>query len=120
MKTVSVYLKHIVQACEKVETMVQDLDKEDFMDRDWITREAILRQLEIIGEATKRISDEFKSKYPEISWRDIAGMRDYLVHEYFAVNYEMAWETAISDIPKLKKKILEIALKENIKIPLES
>ncbi|MBU1104891.1 DUF86 domain-containing protein [Candidatus Parcubacteria bacterium] len=118
MKTVSVYLKHILEACEKVEMMVQDLDKEDFMDKDWITREAILRQLEIIGEAVKRIPNEFKLKYSEVSWKDISGMRDYLVHEYFAVNYEMAWETAISDIPKLKKKIVEIALKENIKISL--
>ena len=71
---------------------------------------AVLRALEIIGEATKNLSGELKAKSPEMDWKNIAGMRDKLIHAYFGVNLPLVWETVKKDLPQLKKqaqKILE-------------
>ena len=71
---------------------------------------AVLRALEIIGEATKNLSGELKAKSPEVDWKNIAGMRDKLIHSYFGVNLPLVWETVKKDLPQLKKqtqKILE-------------
>jgi uncharacterized protein with HEPN domain len=72
---------------------------------------AVLRGLEIIGEATKNLSRELKTKHREIPWREIAGMRDKLIHEYFGVNLELVWVTIKNELPELKNQILKI-LKE--------
>ena len=71
---------------------------------------AVLRALEIIGEATKNLSDELKTKSSDVDWKNIAGMRDKLIHAYFGVNLPLVWETVKKDLPQLKKqtrKILE-------------
>jgi len=70
-----------------------------------------LRGLEIIGEATKSLSEELKTKYPQVPWKEIAGMRDKLIHQYFGVDLELVWETIRKDLPKLKNPIIRI-LKE--------
>jgi uncharacterized protein with HEPN domain len=67
-----------------------------------------MRRLEIIGEAVKNIPKEIREKYPEIPWRDIAGMCDVFLHEYFGVIMERVWDTAKNDIPKLKKQISKL------------
>ena len=74
-------------------------------------QDAIVRQLEIIGEAAKRISEGSRSKYPEILWCRIAGMRDVLTHDYMGVDLSMVWEVAQRDLPELKRKI-EVILRE--------
>ena len=71
-----------------------------------------MRSLEVVGEAVKNLSDEFRKKYPEIPWKEIAGMRDKLIHEYFGVNYRIVWKTVQQEIPKLKKQVEEIMKKE--------
>jgi uncharacterized protein with HEPN domain len=69
---------------------------------------AVLRALEIIGEATKNLSKELKSEQPDVQWSDIAGMRDRLIHQYFGVNLELVWTTVKKSVPELEKQISEM------------
>lgn len=98
------YLKHILDAVSRIEEYILDLEYDNFMVNNLI-QDGVIRQLEIIGEATKRLSKEFKDRYPEIPWKDIAGMRDKLIHGYFGVDLDAVWDTAKKDIPGLKGKI---------------
>jgi uncharacterized protein with HEPN domain len=66
---------------------------------------AVIRALEVIGEAIKHIPDDFRNSYPDVPWRDISGMRDVLIHEYFGVDLETVWETVKANIPKTKPLI---------------
>ncbi len=72
--------------------------------------DTIIRNLEIIGEATKRLSDALKQSNPEIRWRNIAGLRDVLIHDYMGVDLEVIWNVIVRDLPELKKSILEYHL----------
>jgi len=104
------YLKHILEAITNIEKFVEDLTKEGFFEN--VEKQyAVLRGLEIIGEATKNLSKDLKVKYREIPWREIAGMRDKLIHEYFGVDLELVWVTIEDKLPEFKKQILKI-LKE--------
>ena len=109
MKRDLVYLRHILDAISKIESYVA-VGRNVFMATShW--QDAVVRQLEIVGEATKRISDELRSKYPEIPWRRIAGMRDVLIHDYMGLDLSVVWEVTQRDLPELKQKI-EALLKE--------
>jgi len=110
MKDNHIYLEHILEAIERVNISVQNTPiREDFMnDENWETSEVIFRQLEIIGEAVKSISEDYKMKYPNIPWRQIASMRDYLIHEYFTINYERVWDTVKNDIPVFEKQVRDM------------
>lgn len=99
-----VYLKHISDAISRIEEYTQDVGYEDFMENHLI-QDGVIRQVEIIGEATKQLSDEIREKYPHIPWKDIVGMRDKLIHGYFGVDIDAVWDTAIDDIPLLKSEI---------------
>ena len=110
MKRDKVYLKHILDAISNIEKFMKGVSKEAFSSN--IEKQyAVLRGLEIIGEATKSLSEELKTKYPQVPWKEIAGMRDKLIHQYFGVDLELVWETIRKDLPKLKNPIIRI-LKE--------
>jgi uncharacterized protein with HEPN domain len=106
-KDVNIFILHILDNIKAVEKFTKGMDFESFK-KDEKTVYATIRAMEIIGEAVKNIPREFKYKYKEIEWKRIAGTRDKLVHEYFGVNLELAFEIVKEDIPNLKEKILKI------------
>ena len=101
------YLRDLLDAVEKIQNFIKDLGFESFKQDDK-TKFAVIRGLEIIGEATKHISEEVRNKYPEIPWKEMAGMRDILAHDYFGVDEETVWLTAKEKIPQLKPAIEKI------------
>lgn len=107
MKEDKIYLLHIRDAIESIEKFVGDFNFEKFS-KDDLTQSAAIRQMEIIGEAVRQLSSNLKRQYTEIPWKDIVGMRDKLIHDYFGVDERRVWETIKRDLPKLKKKIQEM------------
>ena len=106
-KDETVYLRHILDSIVKIEDYLQDVAEERFQ-REGMVQDAVLRQLEIIGEATKHISEEVRQKNQHIPWRSIAGMRDRLIHAYFKVDLKEVWRTTQNDLPTLKDDIARI------------
>lgn len=101
------YLEDILEAVEKAEEFVEGIDYETFKNDDK-TLFATLRASKIIGEATKKIPGTVKNNYPEIPWREMAGIRDKLIHDYFGVNIEVVWKTLQEDLPSLRQQIKRI------------
>ena len=101
------YLKHISDECTYLLSVNKDLSKADFLDDETLKR-AVVRSLEIIGEATKKIPADFKVKYSSIQWKNMAGMRDRLIHDYIGVNYSIVWDVFNNKIPGLHKQIQEV------------
>jgi len=99
-----IFLQHILESIEQIEDYTSDMLESEFMDSQE-TQDAVLRRIEIIGEAVKNIPDEFKKTHPNIPWREIAGMRDTIIHEYFNVDLPLVWSTVKKDIPKLKEQV---------------
>jgi uncharacterized protein with HEPN domain len=106
MKDDRVYLQHVLDAIGKIESYVA-VGRDVFMSAShW--QDAVIRQLEIVGEATKNLSRGLRSRYPDIPWRRIAGLRDALIHEYMGVRLAAVWEVTQTDLPVLKKQISNI------------
>ena len=103
----SLYLKHIRDAIIKIEAYTKKVNQKIFHN-DTLVQDAVIRQIEIIGEATKRLSSKVRANNSEIPWDDIAGMRDKLIHDYFGVNADEVWLTVQRDIPALKKQVSRI------------
>ena len=101
------FIEDILDAMEKAEAMLSDADFETFED-DYQLNFAVVRALEIIGEATKRLPETIREQYPEIPWKDMAGMRDRIIHGYDAVNLRIVWETVKRRIPEIKPKIQQV------------
>lgn len=100
----AVYLRHILEAAEQITAYLSGLDEQAFMTTRMV-QDAVVRQLEIIGEAAKNISSGVRGANPAIRWKDISGMRDKLVHQYFGVDLRIVWDTAQRDVPVLKIEI---------------
>ena len=106
-KNDSVYLRHILNSIERIEDYTEGMEKDDFVSSN-LVQDGTIRQIEIIGEATKNLSKNIREKHSKISWSDIAGMRDRLIHHYFGVNINAVWDTVKIDLPILKDEILVI------------
>lgn len=101
------FLKHIADECAYLRSISDNLSKDDFLDDETLKR-AVVRSLEIIGEATKKIPVDFKVKWSSIQWKNMAGMRDRLIHDYMGVNYSIVWDVFKNKIPELYQQISEV------------
>lgn len=101
------YLKHIKEEAEYLAKIKASFEKEDFL-KDETQKRAAIRSIEIIGEATKQISDDFKTQFQEIEWRPMASMRDRLIHGYFSVDFDIVWDVITNESPKLVKNITKV------------
>ena len=101
------YINHIKEALESIEKYTQNLDRQGFL-KNKMVQDAVIRNFEIIGEATKKLSDDFKEKYGYVEWRSIAGMRDKLIHDYIGVDLWAVWAVITDRIPEFKKQINDI------------
>ena len=98
------FLRHIYDECRYLLSVNRDLSKDDFLEDETLKR-AVVRSLEIIGEATKKIPADFKVKWNSINWKNMAGMRDRLIHDYMGVNYVIVWDVFKNKIPELYDEI---------------
>ena len=101
------FLKHINDECLYILSVSKDLSKDNFLDDETLKR-ATVRSLEIIGEATKKIPADFKLKWNSIQWKNMAGMRDRLIHDYIGVNYSIVWDVIKNKIPDLQNQISQV------------
>ncbi len=102
-----IYLQDILDSISRIENYVEDMTYEDFMD-DQKTVDAVARNIEIIGEATKNVPEDIRETYPDLPWREMAGMRDKMIHGYFEIMHGILWETIKHDLPLIKPKIREM------------
>lgn len=102
------FIADILESIELIEKYTKGITYNKFLS-DNTTQDAVIRRFEIIGEATKNIPLKIRKEYPEIPWRQMAGMRDMLSHEYFGIVMKRIWDTTLKDLPKLKKQIAKLS-----------
>ncbi|MFB3894712.1 MAG: DUF86 domain-containing protein [bacterium] len=102
-----VYIEDIIDCINRIKEYTHALTIEAFLDNQQV-QDAVIRRLEIIGEAVKNVPEEVRIKYPDIPWKEISGLRDILIHEYSGVNIERTWKVVQEDIPDLEKKIQQV------------
>ena len=106
-KEPKLFLEDILAAAAKVEKYTDGLSYDKFIDNDLVS-DAVIKNILVIGEATKNISDEIRQLNPQIEWRKMAGMRDMIIHGYFSINYRIVWDVVKNKIPELKKQVEQL------------
>ncbi len=101
------YIEDIVLAINKIEKYCKGMTKEDLINNE-LVQDAVVRNLEVIGEAVKKIPNDVRQSYSDIPWRKIAGLRDILIHEYFGINMNIVWDVIKNKLQTLKVAVLEI------------
>ncbi len=107
MKDDKLYLIHIIECIERIESYVKETNKESFLNTPLI-QDAVIRNLQVLAESTQRLSEKIKLTQPEIDWYRIAGFRNVLVHDYLGVDLEKTWNIVEKELPVLKKAICEM------------
>ena len=106
------FLEDILNSIEKLEKYTKDLDFKSFSKNEMVV-DAVVRNLEIIGEAVTSIPSEVQERYVEVEWKEAKGFRNILIHDYFGIDSESVWDTINNDIPLLKKHIAKVLKEEN-------
>jgi len=101
------YVEDILESIAKIEEYTKGMTEDDFYENTQV-QDAVLRRLEVMGEAVKHVPQKMRGKYPEIPWRKIAGMRDVLIHAYFGVNVKRVWEVVRKDVCDVKEEMLKV------------
>lgn len=107
MKNNIVYIEHIYKSIIRVEKFINNVSKNAFYNNELI-QSAVIREIEVVGEATKNLSSDFRKIYSEVRWKDIAGMRDKLIHDYMGVDLNYVWFTVTEDFNVLKEQVENI------------
>ena len=110
-RNINLFIQDILENIKDIESFSKGLTKKEF-ERNKLKQNAIMRSLEVIGEAVKNIPDQFREKYPNIPWKNIAGFRDILSHAYFGVNIDRVWNMIEKDLPSFKEEIEKINVED--------
>ena len=100
----SFYVQSISDSIDQIEAYTKNGEQEFLNSR--LIQDAVIRNFEIIGESAKHLSEHFRSQHGKVPWRQVAGFRDVLIHEYFGVSLELVWQTVLTDLPKLKVAVV--------------
>ncbi len=103
-----IFLLHILNSISRIHSYLNPIEGEESFYNNFLEQDAVIRNLQIIGEATKKLHQDFRSRHPHIEWRKIAGMRDKLVHDYFGVDLLSVWKVCKDILPTLEKDLVDI------------
>ena len=107
-----IFLRHILDAIGDIRESMKNLSKKEFEENKDV-KDATVRRIEVIGEAVKNLPNSLKKKYKDVSWKEIVGTRDKMIHHYFGVDFDIVWDIVKEDLPELKKEITRILEEEN-------